>query len=88
MHLFDPDNSEGEIGELIFGFLASSSQQHKLVWFFLASFHDLYSERFDFAFSLNFLGSRQCGHFYKVFKSYIIKKNWKIYVKGNFNSRL
>ena len=50
VHLFDPDNSEGEIGELIFSFLASSSQQHK----FLASFRDLYSERFDFAFFLNF----------------------------------
>ena len=62
MHLFDPDNSEGEIGELIFGFLASGSQQHKLVWVFLASFCDLYSERFDFAFFLNFLGSRQRGH--------------------------
>ena len=75
VHLFDPDNSEGEIGELIFSFLASGSHQHKLGWdFFLASFHDLYSERFDFAFFLNFLGSRQRGHFYKVFKSYIIKK--------------
>ena len=57
VHLFDPDNSEGEIGELIFSFLASGSQDHKLVWFFLASFQDLYSERFDFAFFLNFLGS-------------------------------
>ena len=34
VHLFDPDNSEGEIGELIFGFLASGSQEHKLVRFF------------------------------------------------------
>ena len=55
--LFDPDNSEGEIDKLIFGFLASGSQQHKLVCFFLASFCDLYGERFDFAFFLNFLGS-------------------------------
>ena len=68
MHLFDPDNSEGERGELIFRFLASGSQEHKLVRVFLASFCDLYSERFDFAFFLNFLCCRQCGHLYKVFK--------------------
>ena len=65
LHLFTRCNSDTEISQFMFGSGTSGSQPLKCVLFFLASFLDLYSEKFDFFLFLNGLDCLQCGHFYK-----------------------